>query len=181
MRKGGILLSVHADGQEWATKGNQVLEQTGAEDISSIGESKGDFSNSDRPTARTEHVAEERMAHNLLVVVVLMLIGAMPTWTQPGMGLPRERRPRPRVCWFPSSCCCRAGSDARSRMRLSRDLKRRAAVDVIAVVAVWPPLRWREDVPLVRDRPGRGVSSSLRCFRCRAVCHQENAGCSNNR
>jgi hypothetical protein len=97
MRKGGILLSVHADGQEWATKGNQVLEQTGAEDISSIGESKGDFSNADRPTTRTAHVAEEQMLTILLVVVVLVLKGAMPTWTQPGMGLLPERRPRPRV------------------------------------------------------------------------------------
>ena len=33
MRKGGILLSVHADDQEWASKGKQILEQTGAEDI----------------------------------------------------------------------------------------------------------------------------------------------------
>jgi hypothetical protein len=57
MRKGGILLSVHVDDQEWASKGKQILEQTGAEDISSIGETKGDFSNSDRPTARAEHVA----------------------------------------------------------------------------------------------------------------------------
>jgi hypothetical protein len=57
MRKGGILLSVHADDQEWASKGKQILEQTGAEDISSIGESKGDFGNADRPTARVEPVA----------------------------------------------------------------------------------------------------------------------------
>jgi hypothetical protein len=57
MRKGGILLSVHVDDQEWASKGRQILEQTGAEDISSIGETKGDFSNSDRPTARAERVA----------------------------------------------------------------------------------------------------------------------------
>ena len=53
MRKGGILLSVHVDDQEWASKGRQILEQTGAEDISSIGETKGDFSNSDRPTDPT--------------------------------------------------------------------------------------------------------------------------------
>ena len=57
MRKGGILLSVHVDDQEWATKGKHILEQTGAEDISSIGETKGDFGNSDRPTALAEHVA----------------------------------------------------------------------------------------------------------------------------
>ena len=57
MRKGGILLSVHADDQEWASKGRRILEQTGAEDISSIGETKGDFGNTDRPTDRVEHVA----------------------------------------------------------------------------------------------------------------------------
>lgn len=57
MRKGGILLSVHADDQEWANKGKQVLEQTGAEDISSIGETKGDFGNTDRPTALVEQAA----------------------------------------------------------------------------------------------------------------------------
>jgi len=56
MRKGGILLSVHVDDQEWANTGRQILEQTGAEDIASIGETKGDFSNSDRPTARAEQV-----------------------------------------------------------------------------------------------------------------------------
>ena len=54
LRKGGILLSVHADDQEWARKGRQILEHTGAEDISSRGETKGDFGNTDRPTARFE-------------------------------------------------------------------------------------------------------------------------------
>jgi len=57
MRKGGILLSVHADDQEWASKGKRILEQTGAQDISSSGETKGDFGNTDRPTERIEHVA----------------------------------------------------------------------------------------------------------------------------
>jgi hypothetical protein len=57
MRKGGILLSVHADNQEWASKGMQILEQTGAEDIASTGETRGDFGNTDRPTARVEHFA----------------------------------------------------------------------------------------------------------------------------
>ena len=36
---------------EWASKGRKILEQTGAEDIASTTETKGDFSNSDRPTA----------------------------------------------------------------------------------------------------------------------------------
>jgi hypothetical protein len=50
MHKGGILLSVHADDHEWETKGRQILHQTGAEDISSTVETKGDFGNTDRPT-----------------------------------------------------------------------------------------------------------------------------------
>ena len=35
MRTGGILLSVHADDREWTSKGKQILEHSGAEDISS--------------------------------------------------------------------------------------------------------------------------------------------------
>jgi len=54
MRKGGILLSVHADDAAWTSKGKAILEGTGAEDISSTGESKGDFGNQDRPAARFE-------------------------------------------------------------------------------------------------------------------------------
>jgi ActD protein len=54
MRKGGILLSLHADDQEWVNRGKQILQQTGAEDIASIGETKGDFGNADRPTALVE-------------------------------------------------------------------------------------------------------------------------------
>jgi hypothetical protein len=52
MRNGGILLSVHADDQEWANKGKRILEDTGAQGISSSGQAKGDFGNADRPTAR---------------------------------------------------------------------------------------------------------------------------------
>jgi Protein of unknown function (DUF3341) len=59
MRKGGILLSVHADDSDWTSKGKQILEQTGALDIASAGETKGDFGNTDRPQAR--HVHEPRV------------------------------------------------------------------------------------------------------------------------
>ena len=51
VRKGGILLSVHADDSQWAKRGREVLNETGAEDISSTGEVKGDFANFDRPKA----------------------------------------------------------------------------------------------------------------------------------
>jgi hypothetical protein len=62
MRKGGILLSVHADDREWASKGKQILDQTGAEDIASTGETRGDFANTDRPTARAVRAAPAEIA-----------------------------------------------------------------------------------------------------------------------
>lgn len=50
--KGGILLSVHADDAEWTKRGQTILEQTGAEDIASAGETKGDVQNADKPMMR---------------------------------------------------------------------------------------------------------------------------------
>ncbi len=43
VKDGGILLSVHSDSSEWTKKAKQILEATGAQDISSTGEasSKG--------------------------------------------------------------------------------------------------------------------------------------------
>jgi hypothetical protein len=52
VKKGGILLSVHSDNSDWTTRAKKILEQTGAEDISSTGEAKGDMQNSDRPMPR---------------------------------------------------------------------------------------------------------------------------------
>ena len=43
IRQGRILLSVHADDQEWASKGKQILVQTGAEDICSTVRTGGNF------------------------------------------------------------------------------------------------------------------------------------------
>jgi hypothetical protein len=42
VKDGGILLSVHSDSSEWTKRAKQILEATGAEDISSTGESKSD-------------------------------------------------------------------------------------------------------------------------------------------
>jgi hypothetical protein len=47
--KGGILLSVHSDNSDWAKRAKEILERTGAEDIASTGETKGDVENSDKP------------------------------------------------------------------------------------------------------------------------------------
>jgi len=39
---------------EWTKKAKQILEDTGAEDVSSTGESEADFSKSDRPMLRSD-------------------------------------------------------------------------------------------------------------------------------
>ena len=52
VKKGGILLSVHCDNSDWVDRAKDVLERTGAEDISSAGEASADFAKSDRPTSR---------------------------------------------------------------------------------------------------------------------------------
>jgi Protein of unknown function (DUF3341) len=52
VKEGGILLSVHSDNSDWTSKAKDVLERTGADDVSSTGEEKGDFSNTDKPMRR---------------------------------------------------------------------------------------------------------------------------------
>src|SRR4249919_1895751 len=44
VKNGGILLSVHCDDSVWTKKAKQILEETGAQDVSSTGESDADFS-----------------------------------------------------------------------------------------------------------------------------------------
>jgi hypothetical protein len=52
IKNGGILLSVHSDNSEWTTKAKRLLEQTGAEDISSTSEASADYAVADRPARR---------------------------------------------------------------------------------------------------------------------------------
>ena len=54
IKSGGILLSVHCDNSEWTKKAKELLENTGAEDVSSTGEAAADFSKSDRSMPRTD-------------------------------------------------------------------------------------------------------------------------------
>lgn len=56
LSKGGILLSVHSDDSTWTKRAKEILERTGAEDISSAGEAKGDFENTDEPIVRTGRI-----------------------------------------------------------------------------------------------------------------------------
>ncbi len=52
IKDGGILLSVHSDNSEWTKRAKEILERTGAQDISSTGEAKADFSTSEKPMRR---------------------------------------------------------------------------------------------------------------------------------
>lgn len=52
IRNGGILLSVHCDNSEWVKRAKELLDQTGASDISTTSEAHADFATSDKPQPR---------------------------------------------------------------------------------------------------------------------------------
>ena len=52
INKGNYLLSVHCDDSDWTKRAKEIMEQTGAEDISSTGEASADFEKSDKPHER---------------------------------------------------------------------------------------------------------------------------------
>jgi hypothetical protein len=52
VKDGGILLSVHCDDSQWTKKAKEILERTGAEDVSSTGEAGADWQKSDKPMPR---------------------------------------------------------------------------------------------------------------------------------
>jgi hypothetical protein len=52
VKEGGILLSVHSDDSQWTKKAKEILERTGAQDISSTGEAKADWQKTDKPMPR---------------------------------------------------------------------------------------------------------------------------------
>jgi hypothetical protein len=52
VKEGGILLSVHSDNSEWTKRAKEILEHTGAQDVSSAGEASADFSKTDKPMLR---------------------------------------------------------------------------------------------------------------------------------
>lgn len=49
LKDGGILLSVHADNAEWRNQAQDILEETGAEDISSTSEANADYRDESTP------------------------------------------------------------------------------------------------------------------------------------
>jgi hypothetical protein len=54
IKKGGILVSVHCDNSEWTRKAKDILERTGASDVSSTGEASADFAETDKPLPRNQ-------------------------------------------------------------------------------------------------------------------------------
>jgi hypothetical protein len=53
IKQGKILLSVHCDNSDWVKRAKEILERTGAQDISSSGEASADYAESDKPRVKT--------------------------------------------------------------------------------------------------------------------------------
>ena len=56
IREGGLLLSVHCDSSDWVKRAKDILTETGAQDIASEDEAKGDFANADKPMPRVHTI-----------------------------------------------------------------------------------------------------------------------------
>lgn len=52
IKEGRVLLSVHCDNSDWVKRAKDILQRTGAEDISSTGEAGADYAQSDKPKVR---------------------------------------------------------------------------------------------------------------------------------
>src|SRR5918998_2340741 len=52
IKDGGILVSVHCDNSEWTSRAKDILERTGAQDVSSTSEASADFAETDKPLPR---------------------------------------------------------------------------------------------------------------------------------
>ncbi len=53
IKEGGILVSVHCDNSDWVSRAKDIMERTGAHDVSSAGEASADYEKSDKPRVRT--------------------------------------------------------------------------------------------------------------------------------
>jgi len=52
IKEGKILLSVHCDNSDWVKRAKDILETTGAQDVSSAGEAGADYGETDKPRVR---------------------------------------------------------------------------------------------------------------------------------
>ena len=60
IRRGGILVSVHCDNQEWCDRAKKTLKETGAQNISSAAEAAADYGTADKPTERAPAAVADR-------------------------------------------------------------------------------------------------------------------------
>lgn len=58
IRKGGLLLSVHTDNSDWTRKAKEILQRTGAEDISTTGEAGSNYAKTNKPLPRIQTSGE---------------------------------------------------------------------------------------------------------------------------
>lgn len=56
IRRGGILISIHCDNEDWAKSATNTLRKSGAQDIGSSSEAKADFAVSEKPMRRSHAV-----------------------------------------------------------------------------------------------------------------------------
>jgi hypothetical protein len=56
VRSGKVLVSVHCDDSEWVARAKEILDATGAEDISSASEARADYARTDKPLLRSKTV-----------------------------------------------------------------------------------------------------------------------------
>ncbi len=61
IRRGGILLSVHCDSQEWCERAKKTLKTTGARHISAASEAAADYGTTDKPTERAPAPVADRV------------------------------------------------------------------------------------------------------------------------
>jgi hypothetical protein len=62
VKSGGVLLSVHTDDHHWTQRAKKILEDTGAQDISSTSEAKADYATSDKPMPRSRTLKADSLA-----------------------------------------------------------------------------------------------------------------------
>ena len=77
VKSGGILLSVHCDDANWVKRAKTILEETGAEDISSSGEAKADYAMSDRPGSESSWYILDQKGGSMLYWAVVFLVIAL--------------------------------------------------------------------------------------------------------
>jgi hypothetical protein len=62
IRRGGILMPIHCDSQEWCNKAKQTLKDTGARNKGATAEVPADYATADKPTERAPSTVTNRIS-----------------------------------------------------------------------------------------------------------------------